>query len=750
MKWDFIFDPLVSIPLLMGIGLFAGLAIVLSYARSAGSVGGRRRLALTLMRIGVLCALLVLLLRPMALVPRDEVRDKPLVSVLVDTSQSMNTKDVDKRSRYEAALGALQGKKSDSLLTTLGRNYDVQLFSFDKDLRRTAMRFLTASQEVGGKETCIAAALSDAVKGAAAGKIRGILLLSDGRSNETDPQSSIRSAARYLRTLKIPVWTVPLGTASEVKDAHVLARLNSNFLFAQQPASLLVSLTATGYTNWAANVQVYRENEQVTSKQVMLENGHAETSIPIREERRGVYQYRVELEPLPGETDLENNKRSVIARVIDEKTKVLVVEARPHWDSKFLLRTLRADVNVEVTSIFYVNPNKTFAVVEKAGQDDTAEKTVLPGLQMPRSRDELLRYDCVFLGKDADEVFSSAELKLLQQFVAEDGGNVVFFRGKPYEGQSPELAKIEPVRWGDGSLTNVYLELTAEGKANPIFDYGTRGKPSDVIVRELPAMTSVTRVTDEKSLAVVLARVEDGRRSEPIATVIYQRYGKGKVMTIGAAGLWQWGFLPERLDQYDDIYSRFWSQMIRWLVSGSDFLPGRDVSFQVDKNTYRPGEPVRMTVTARLVERSRYRPKIEVVQPDHSVVRITPEPQQDAESVYAVQFTPQQEGEYEAVLYNNVGKPEKDLVRFTLYDDSVEQRCVQADREMLNLISDVTGGQSLELTELKTLPDKIQAVEVLTRERIKPEDIWDRLPVFGMLICVLAVEWFVRRVSGLL
>jgi hypothetical protein len=750
MKWDFLFDPLISISVLIGIGLFAGLTIVLSYARSARSVRRGLRLALTLMRIGVLGALMILLLRPMALVPRDEVRDKPVVSVLVDTSQSMNTKDVDKRSRYEAALGVLQAKKNDSLLARLGRDYNVELYSFDKDLRRTAPRFLIANQEAEGKETRIAAALSNAVKGAVAGKIRGVLLLSDGRSNETDPQSSMRSAARYLRTLKIPVWTVPLGTASEVKDAHVLARLSSNFLFAQQPASLLVSLTATGYTNWAANLQVYRENEYVTSKQVMLENGHAETSIPIREERRGVYQYRVELEPLPGETDLDNNKRSVIARVIDEKTKVLVVEARPHWDSKFLLRRLRADVNVEVTSIFYINPNKTFAVVEKGGQDDEADKTVLPGLRMPRTREELLKYDCIFLGKDVDEVFSGAELKLLQQFVAEDGGNVVFFRGKPYEGQSPELSKIEPVRWGDGALTDVYLELTAEGKANPIFDYGTRGKPSDVIIRELPAMTSVTRVTDEKSLAVVLARVGDGRQSEPIATVVYQRYGKGKVMTIGAAGLWQWGFLPERLDQYDDIYSRFWSQMIRWLVSGSEFLPGRDVSFQIDKNTYKPGEPVRMTITARLVERSRYQPKIEIVQPDHSVVRIAPQLQQDSESVYAAQFTPQQEGEYEAVLSNNTGKPEKDVVRFTVYDDSVEQRCVQADREMLNLISDVTGGESLELAQVNTLPDKIQAVEMLTRERVKPEDIWDRLPVFSMLICLLAAEWFIRRVSGLL
>jgi hypothetical protein len=750
MNWDIIFDPPVSAALLLGLGLLGALVVIMAYTRGARSLRGGIRLILILLRLSVLGALIFTLMRPMVLVTREETSNKPIFSILVDTSESMNTKDVGEQSRYRAVMSALWKNTSASFLRELAEEYEIQVYGFDAELRRTSPRFLISSERVTGKATHIASALLDAVQGDRSQRARGVLLLSDGRSSEIDAPSGIRQAARYLRTLQVPVWTVPVGTATEIKDVRVFARLNSSFLLADQPGSLRVSLTGAGYKDWNADVHLYREDEYIISKQVALEEGHAETSFPIREEHRGVFQYRIEVEPLPGESDLDNNKRSVIARVVDEKTRVLVVEARPHWDSKFLLRALRADRNIEITSIFHINRGKTFAVVERVSDEGAREKTTTPGVRMPRTRDELLRYDCIFLGKDVDDMFSSAELKLLQSYVADDGGSLVFFRGKPYSQSTPELSKIEPVTWGGGALTDVRFELTAQGKASPLFDYGSQVGSGAAVIRELPSMTSVTRVTDEKSLAVVLARVADGRRGEPMATVAYHRYGTGKVMSIGAAGLWQWGFLPERLEQYDDIYGRFWSQMIRWLVSGSDFLPGRDVSFQIDKSVYAPGEPVRMMVRTKLIDHTQYRPRIELVHPDGHRDQLVPERQVGDDNTYEVSFTPQREGEYEAVLHNNTGKPEKDVARFIAYDDSIESRYVQADREMLKLVSQATGGDSLELGQLETLPERVEVFEKLARECVEPEDIWDRSWVYAALIGGLGIEWLLRRMAGLL
>ena len=441
-----VFDPCISMPVIIGIGAIVSVLIVAGYFAGARTVGRMRRGLLTLIRLCALFVMLVILARPMALKPQEEVAQKPVFCVLADSSASMNTKDIGEASRYEAMVKALADNKS-GLVRQLRNDYDLRFYSFDQDFRHTSLPQLTSKTRIDGKETHIAAALLDLAKSNPGKKLKAVLLMSDGRSNEIDSLGSVRSVGRYFRSLNVPVWSVPLGTSIEAKDVYITARLSSNFVFVDQPASVHVSLVGTGYADWNAKVNLYREDKYVTSSQVNLRNGAGNVTFPIREERRGVIQYRVEVEPLVGESDLHNNERSLIARVIDERTRVLVVEAKPHWDSKFLLRALRADTNIEVTSIFHINRRKTFAVVERISEDKVFSKTVAPGIQMPRTRDELFKYDCIFLGKDIQQAFTSSELKLMRDYLTDRGGSIVFFRGKPYSDRSPELAGIEPVEW---------------------------------------------------------------------------------------------------------------------------------------------------------------------------------------------------------------------------------------------------------------------------------------------------------------
>ncbi len=287
-----------------------------------------------------------------------------------------------------------------------------------------------------------------------------------------------------------------------------------------------------------------------------------------------------------------------------------------------------------------MNQYKTFAIVESVSENNMFNRNVTPGARLPKTKEELFKYDCIFLGKDIEQAFTIEELKLMQSYLTERGGSIVFFRGKPYSDKIPELAGIEPVEWGNDNLKDVRFELTDQGKISPVFNFQNPDRTSDVIIHELPSMISAARVVNEKSLAVILAKVKTGQPGDEIATVAYQRYGKGKVMSIGSSGLWQWGFLPTDLQQYDEIFDQFWGQMIRWLVSDSDFLPGQNISFVVSSNNFKPGETVTMGVYVKQIDHSQYKPEIVLTTPDGNNITLSLQPDQDNSNIYMAHYTP--------------------------------------------------------------------------------------------------------------
>ncbi len=738
-----ILNPLLPVPVILGLALLLLAVAATAYARDRG-LGPVARSLLLLLRLGALAAILLLLLRPMRQQPAPREDRKPIFSLAVDVSGSMGTADLDGQSRWQAARAALEWEEGRALWQ-LARDYQFNLRAFSEQAPLTTLPELKTLRTADGLRTDLAGVLNLVAQEATLGDHAGLCLISDGRDNAG---GDVAAALGLLRARQVPVWTINLGADTSVRDAYLRARFSQNFLFAQQPARLQVTVAQSGYDGFHVNVHLYREDQYLESRQAVLRQGLLQLDFPVQEARRGLFQYTVRLDPLPGEADTRNNERVLFARVVDQKTRALLVEARPHWDSKFLLRALQEDPNLEVTSIFYLTPNKVFAVRERTS-DETLEKQadILP-LQMPRTREELYAYDCILLGKDMDTLLGADELKMLRDYAAERGGGLVFFRGPAYHGRN-ELADLEPVIWDDEVLRDVPLQLTAEGQVSPIFSLDTP-QPADLVVRTLPAMTSFTRVKDEKSLAVVLATGEaPGLEARQLAALAYQRYGKGKVMTVSAGGLWRWSFLPDSLDALQGVYPRLWAQIIRWLVYDSDFLPGQDITFRSERTTYQPGERVRFVIRTREVPLDQYQPRISLQPPQGEPELITPTRVADSGDFVAY-YTPAQEGAYRATLQNNVGSPARDESRFTAYSDFEETRLVSSDPQLMAHIARQTGGETLTLDQLGTLPERARAFAARAADTPRLVDAWDNGLVLACLFGILGLEWLLRRARGAL
>ena len=185
------------------------------------------------------------------------------------------------------------------------------------------------------------------------------------------------------------------------------------------------------------------------------------------------------------------------------------------------------------------------------------------------------------------------------------------------------------------------------------------------------------------------------------------------------------------------------------MASYSEFLPGQEVSFRTDRYTYPNDEDVRFTIRTKFVDTEKFKPQITLLRPTGETVHLDPAPVEGDPGLYRITYRPEEEGEFRADLNDLTGNRTADQARFTVYTDVVETRFVASDRDLLRRIADTTGGALIALDDLSSLPDRITAFESLTKEDLKPIDIWDRWYVYAALLALFALEWFTRRRAGL-
>ncbi|NOZ22460.1 MAG: hypothetical protein GXP25_15370 [Planctomycetes bacterium] len=741
---DIVFRPMVPLPVVV---VLAGAALALvgyAYARGAGRLAPARRVLLALLRGMGIVAIAMILLNPMRPVPAEKTGEKPVLSVLLDTSRSMNVEDMDGESRLAVEKKLIYCAKP--LFDDLSRDYEIELHEFsDKVSSLTADEF-DFLKRADGRRTDLAGSILSVVDQAEQTRTEtaGALILSDGHDNAG---GDVDYAARRARSMDVPLWTCCIGTEEEAQDVSIVSRSRHDFVFVNQRAVIDADVLQQGYDRAGVTVRLLHENGGIAGEQWVEFKGRPKhtVSFPIIERKPGVVKYTLVTDPLDGEATVENNHRTIFLSVLAEKLKVLFLEGEPYWDSKFLAQALRRDPNVALTSIFRVGRSKIFAIAEdeRGGAARPSNR-----IQIPYSRDELFAYDIVILGKLIDSMVDDDYVDLLKAFLTEKGGVLIFARGKPNLDGLPGLEKLSPLAWSNEGVRDVAVEITAEGRSNPSLVLFP-GEPTDVVLRKLPPMLYAEKPGKQKSLAVTLAKargLHGGQDGVPL--VVFQRYGKGKTLAVSAAGLWRWAFLPDRLKQYDTVYARFWGQMLRWLVAEADFAPGSDVAFQTSAMSYSMGDEVTFYVRTRSAGRAAAR-AVEVRGPNGKTQEVALYPDPDLPGAYTASYFPRQQGEHTGVLKQN-GRKADLKTHFAVYADSLEDLRCAAKPAVMKHLAELSGGATIPPDRLDSLRGLLQAREGKNRKDVRLADIWDQGPVFWLIAALFGIEWFLRRRSGLI
>ncbi|MBU1693867.1 MAG: hypothetical protein KKC51_07865 [Verrucomicrobia bacterium] len=725
--------------------LWAGLLVAgagfLSWRASAKC---RRpiRLLLAALRVGGVGCLAVIALNPGRWAESSRLKESEL-AVLVDRSASMATRDVGDSSRWEAASDLVK-----EAARLAGDPAGIKLYVFAGDVQSVRERGLEAFA-ADGETTDIRRAIEGVLNLSRSGSRRlvGMLVLSDGRQIAT---SGSLDAAFRARSQDVPIFPLVLGGAIERKDLSVEPLRRQYVTFKGQRTRIGARVRQSGLGPIRPTVRLLDKAGAVLDEQTLSfeGDGEATVSFAVTPETRGYLDYRIEVALWEGESTRHNNEARVGVAVLDGRIRILMVEGVPYWDSKFIAQLLRRQPNVEVISVYRLSADRFFRV-----ETDLADAAQITGSIFPDSEGELDLYDIIIFGKGAEYFLNPERVQLLRDFVRDRGGCVLFARGKSYNGVFPELEALEPMEWGERFASPFTVRPTDAGASAGLFGDMLPG-PADPVWSKLPPLEFAQRVRKIKAFSEVLVEGhgELAGQEQAFPVVVRRRYGKGMVVVVNADGLWQWDFFPSVKDA-SNMYQEFWSQLIQWSATFSEFLPGARYALGLSAHAVHSGESVRLRVTRRQPEAGAPAPEVRVLQGEAAVRTLHPVPVPDEPGRWETVFSLEQSGAYRVALHD----PPDENRDGDLYDAIEvlaaprEQDNVSADPMFLQELAEASGGRVVTADTLAPVIQRLDAdEEAVDVSRAIWQPAWDRAWFLGLTAFCFAAEWFVRRRNGLL
>ena len=352
---------------------------------------------------------------------------KPLLSVLVDASASMDVRDASQqRSRYQEAC-----RITKALVKDLGNRYEIRLRGFAAESWPTGIEALEAKPP-DGTATDLAAAIDSALDSEQP-QGQALLLLSDGGHN-VGGTTRLRETTARAKSQATPIFTHTIGGPAEVRDLEVEIQRPQELAFVRQQVPVAVTLRQRGSLAARATLRLLLEGKEIDKQSARLvPNGTTEQVFNVKQDAAGLFRYEVLANPLPGEVTTANNSSPLLLRVVDQPVRVLLLEGKPYWDTKFLIRSLATDESVELTAVVQLAEGRLLERKitrhDKTTDDQwTIEKDAGKFLA---DRATLASYQIVILGRNAEVFLSDEALTRLAKWLDSNDGSLVCFRGRP-------------------------------------------------------------------------------------------------------------------------------------------------------------------------------------------------------------------------------------------------------------------------------------------------------------------------------
>ena len=723
---------------LMVIAIFAFAGFLFWHVRrNHGMLSGARPIAIWLLETGLIALVLFLLWHP-ALSIATLRPQQNVVAVLVDDSRSMSIKDTGGNTREATAQNILNS----GMLKTLGERFQVRLYKFGKEPERIQK---TDQLAASAPATRIGDTLERVLAEASSLPLGAIVLLSDGADNAGGIDLQTIAAIRRQR---IPVHTVGFGRETpekdiEVSDAVVPAR-------ALPGSKLTAQVTLQNYGMSGNKVKLYvKDGGKVLASQdvVFKADGQQQTeTVVFSSGEAGPKTLEIGVDPVGGEENAQNNHVTRLVNVEARKPRILYIEGEPRWEYKFIRRAVEdyPDIGIELPSMVRTTQNK---ILRQGIKDEKELEDGFPG-----KPEDLFTYQGLIIGTVEASYFTPAQQTAIHDFVDRRGGGLLFLGGRASLNDggyaSSPLADLIPAKMPE-TKPSFHRDFTGEqltmaGAQSVLCRLDENPAKNLELWKKMPQMANYQDVGEPKPGATVLMEsTPAGRRAEPL--LVTENYGRGRTVLFATGGSWRWKMWQ---DHTDKTHAMFWQQMFRHLVADT---PGQVVA-TTPKQVLADDTKVPIRVEVR---DKQYKPvanaKVQArfIAPDGTSATMELNPLPLEEGIYGGEWTAEKPGSYVAEILAGRDQEElgRDMLTFRREDGVAENFHTGQNRELLQKLSEQTGGRYFKPEEASKLSSEISYSEagITTRET---RDLWDMPALFLLALGIRASEWLLRRKWG--
>jgi hypothetical protein len=690
---------------------------------------------------------------------------KPRCAVLVDGSRSMMTEDaydadtvawLSKRLpaaetaggkvRRDAIARALTSGGPTGWMATVAPDFDLVGWRFAGTTESLALGEGAAPFAVDpqGYTTALGDALDAAAAGAGSDRPRAVVLVSDGAWNiGRDPAE----VGNRLGRQGTAVFALSLGDPNPPKDVTVQNLRGPASSLLGDAVVLTAHVAASGLGALRLPVELVSGGTVLETKHVAVPpSGQLVTiSFTYVPETPGRAGFEVRVPRQEGEKNEANNSASLVVDIIEQKINVLLIDAEPRWEFRFIRNVMERDSAVNLT-VCLLRPG----VGPLSGDRYLAE--------LPTQKKDLAAYDLVILGDVPRDLLPDAFLSELADRVRLRGGSLIVIAGRREAYRrlaGTPLARILPVTLDAMAATErgtsepFSPELTQDGQAHLATRLADTSEENDAVWSSLPPARWAAPVgglaPGATALLVHPYRIV-GTTKMPLLAV--QRVGDGKVMFSGLDETWRW-----RQEVGDPFHYRFWAQVVRWMVK-KQFAEGDPrARLSLDRPDCNVGETAQ--VEAFCLGPDGYPLQdalvsLAIADSAGKSQRVAMQPAPGGWGVYRTSFAPAAPGRYEmqpvVSTYGEQALPSKVTLEVSRMD--LEKDFLAQNAAALKSIAEASGGRYLKITEVDELPTLLAARKEtrMLRAEFSPCRHW----AYDLgLVAVLGAAWLLRKRSGL-